>query len=89
MACPLESENIRCNLICLVLKQIDGVTSMMPEQMIGPAARLAFEIDILPSEEESLNDEMLQCQLAGHYLVVYPLMRWIKAARVAGHRNDA
>jgi hypothetical protein len=86
---PLHGMDIARRLARLVLEQIDGVAGVMPEQMIGPASRLAFEIDVLAPEEESLHNQVLQLQLAGDDAVMYPLMRWIEAARVPRHRDQS
>jgi hypothetical protein len=58
-----------------MMQQIDGVTRVVPQQVIGPAARLALEIDVLAPEEERLHDEVLQLELAGLDPLVHPLVR--------------
>ena len=70
---PLQRVHDRRHLARLVVEQIDGVARVVPQQMIGPAARLAFEIDVLAAEEIRLHDELLELQLALLDSVVRPI----------------
>ncbi len=85
---PLHRMDIARNLTRLILEQVDGMAGVVPEQVIGPAARLALEIDVLAAEEKCLHHEMLQLELAGHDPVVNPLMRRIEPARMPGHGDQ-
>src|SRR5262245_8860552 len=71
----------------LVVEQIDRMTRVVPQQVIGPAARLALEVDVLAPEEERLHDEMLELELAFLDAIRDPLMRGIEPARMARHRD--
>ena len=58
----------------LVLKQVDGVGRVVPEQVVGPAATFAEGVLVFAAEEERLRDEVLEFQLTGLDLVVDPLV---------------
>src|SRR5438876_7879545 len=73
----------------LVMEEIDRVTGMMPKQVIRPASRLSCGIHIRATEEEGLNDEMLELEFTRFDPFVNPLMAWIEAPRVTTHRGDA
>src|SRR5262245_56346039 len=73
----------------LVLEQIDGVGGVMPEQMVGPAARIAGRVDVLPPEEVGLHVHLLDLELALLDALVHPLVARIEAAHVPAHGSDA
>ena len=73
----------------LILEQVDGVRGVMPEQMIGPAARIAGGVDVLSPEEISLHVHLLDFQLARDDLLVDVLMARIEAPHMAAHGGDA
>ena len=85
---PLEREDIGRRLTGLILEQVHRVTGVVPEQVIGPAARLALEIDVFAAKEIGLHDELLQFELARNDFVVHPLVRWIEPPRMAGHGDQ-
>jgi hypothetical protein len=62
---------------------------MVPEQVVGPAARLAGRIDVLSPEEIGLHVHLLDLQLALLDLLVDVLVARVEAAHVAAHRGDA
>src|SRR5262245_152257 len=74
---------------CLVLEQVDGMGSVMPEQVIGPAARIARCIDVPAAEEIGLCVHLLDRELALLDALVDPLMARVEAAHVPAHRHDA
>ena len=84
----LHGADFRGGFSGLIMKDIDGVAGVMPQQMIRPAARFAFGIHVRAPEEERLHDEMLQLQLAGLDLLMNPLMTRIEAAGVAAHGDQ-
>ena len=61
----------------------------MPQQVIRPAARLAFEVDVLAPKEERLHDQLLELQFAGLDTLVHPLMRRIEPPGVPRHGDLA
>ena len=73
----------------LVLEQVDGVAGVVPEQVVGPAPRLAEGIHVGPAEEVGLHVHLQHPQLAGRDLLVDPLVAGVEAAGVAGHRDEA
>ena len=73
----------------LVREQVDRVAGMVPEQVIGPAARLAERIHVGAAEEIGLHVHLQHLELAGLDLLVDPLVAGIEAARVAGHGDEA
>ena len=77
------------SLAGLVLEQIDGVGGVVPEQVIGPAARLAGGIDVAAPEEIGLHVHLLDFQLALCDALVHPLMARVEAPHVAAHGGDA
>jgi hypothetical protein len=58
----------------LVGEQIDRVRCMMPQQMIGPAARLAMRVHVGTTEEIGLHIHLLDIKFAGQGSLVHPLM---------------
>ena len=77
------------HLAGLILKQIDRVAGMVPQQMIRPAARIARSVDVFAAEEISLHVHLLDVYFTGGNLVVDQLMRRIKAAHMARHGDHA
>ena len=73
----------------LVLEQVDGVGGVVPQQMIGPAARIAGRVDVLAAEEIGLHVHLLDLQLALLDLLVDVLVARIEAAHMAAHGGDA
>src|SRR2546430_15474178 len=76
-------------LAALILKQIHRVGRVMPEEVIGPAARLAGCIDVGTAEEGRLHVHLKDLQTALLYPFVNPLVTWIEPAHVPGHCRDA
>src|SRR5213593_3054103 len=72
----------------LVLEEIDRVAGMMPQQMVRPAARLAFGIHVGAAEKEGLYDQVLQLQFARFDSLVNPLMARVEAAGVSAHGHE-
>ena len=62
---PLDRVRKRRQLAGLVLEQIDGVAGVVPQQMIGPAARLAGRVHVGAAEEIGLHVHLLDFELAG------------------------
>ncbi len=85
---PLHRLHLARDLTGLVLEQIDRMTGVVPEQVIGPAPRLAFGVQVAAAEKESLHVQVLQRQLARLDLSVNPLMTGIEAPRVSNHGNQ-
>ena len=72
----------------LVLEQIDGVAGVVPQQVVGPAARLAQRVHVGAAEEVRLHVHLLHLQFAGLDALVDPLVAGIEAPRVSGHRDE-
>ena len=72
----------------LVLEQVHGVTGVVPEQVVGPASRLAFGVDVPAPEEIGLHVHLLDGELAGLDSLVNPLVAGIESPRVPRHRNE-
>src|SRR6185369_17046933 len=83
----LHRADFRRHFASLIDELIHRMTRMMPEQMIRPAARLAFRVHIRSSEKERLHDEVLQLEFAGFDLFVNKLMTRVESPRVATHRD--
>ena len=58
----------------LVGEQVDRVRGVVPEQMVGPAARLALGVDVPAAEEIGLHVHLLDVELARHDPVVHLLV---------------
>src|ERR1700704_2437805 len=86
---PLHRIAIRDGLARLVLKQVDRMGGMVPEQMIGPAARISRRIDVLAPEEIGLHVHLLDLELALLDPLVDPLVARIEAPHMAPHGDDA
>ena len=63
MGRALDCSRQRDGLTRLIGEQINGMTRVMPEQMIDPATRLAESVGIGAPEKERLRDQMLDTQL--------------------------
>ena len=73
----------------LVGEQIDGMGGVVPQQVVGPRARLAERVDVLAAEEIGLHVHLLDVELAGLDLPVHPLVARIEAPGVADHGHLA
>src|SRR5438034_3286242 len=77
------------DLAGLIVKQIDSMACMMPEQMICPASRFSFRIHVRAAVEKRLNHEMLQFEFTGFDLLVDPLVAGIESPCMSSHRQEA
>ena len=73
----------------LIGEQIHRVAGVVPQQMVGPAARLAERVHVGAPEEIGLHVHLLHLEFAGEHALVDPLMARIESSGVAGHRDDA
>src|SRR5262249_61081341 len=80
---------IGAGLAGLVLEQVDRVGGVMPEEMVGPAARIAGRIDVLAAEKIGLHVHLLDRELALLDALVDPLVAGVEAADVTAHGDDA
>jgi hypothetical protein len=72
----------------LIGKQVDRVGRVVPEQVVGPRARLALGVDVPAAEEVGLHIHLLDGEFAGPDPVVHVLVRGIEAAGVAHHAHQ-
>ena len=86
---PLQRVARRRSCAGLIREQVDGVRGVVPEQVVGPGARLAERVDVRAAEEVGLHVHLLDRELAGDDPLVHPLVARIEAARVADHRDQA
>src|SRR6185437_16319069 len=84
----LNSTGLRGGLPRLIGEQVDCVAGMVPQQMIGPAARFAERVHVGPAEEVGLHVHLQTLQLAGFDALVDPLVTWVETPGVAGHGNQ-
>ena len=61
---------------------------MVPEQVIGPAARLAERVHVGAAEEIGLHVHLLDMEFVRQNALVDELVARIEAARVADHRHE-
>ena len=73
----------------LILEEIDRVAGVVPQEMVGPAARLARRVHVGAAEEIGLDIHLLNLDLAGLDLLVNILVARIEAADMAAHGDDA
>ena len=69
----------------MVGEQIHCVCGMVPQQMIGPTARLTQGVHIGTAEKIGLHIHLKHIELARLDLLVHKLVTGIKATRVAAH----
>ena len=86
---PLHRVAIGNGLAGLILEQVDGVGGVVPEQMVGPASRIARRVDVLAPEEIGLHVHLLNLQLASLDFLMDVLMARVEAPHVAAHRGDS
>ncbi len=73
----------------LIGEQVDRVRGMVPEQVIGPGARLAERVHVGAAEEIGLHVHLLDMEFAGEDPLVHELVARVEAARVADHGDEA
>ena len=73
----------------LVGEEVDRVGGVVPEQVIGPGARLAGGVHVLAAEEVGLHVHLLDRCFTGGDLAVDVLVGRVEAARVADHAGEA
>jgi hypothetical protein len=61
---------------------------VVPQQVVGPGARLAQCIHVRAAKEVGLHVHLLDVEFAGANFLVYPLVAGIEAARVAAHGDQ-
>ena len=76
-------KHFRRHLAGLILKQVDRVAGVVPQQMVRPAPRLAERVHVGAAEEVRLHVHLLHLQLARLDALVHPLVARVEAARVA------
>ena len=72
----------------LVSKQIDRVCSVVPQQVIGPAAGLTQSVHVGATEEIGLHIHLLNVEFAGLDFVVHILVAGVETAGVTAHRHQ-
>ena len=75
-------------LFGLVGEQVHGVGSVVPQQVVGPAAGLAQRIGVGAAEEVGLHIHLLDVELARRDLLVHILVAGVEAAGVAAHGHQ-
>ena len=86
---PLHRVGLHDAAAGLVLEQVHRVRGVVPQQVVGPAARLAQRVHVRAAEEIGLHVHLLDVELARLDLLVHVLVAGIEAARVADHRDQA
>src|ERR1700676_3286939 len=71
----------------LVAEQVDGVRGVMPEEMIGPRARLPQGIYILATKKIGLNIHLQDLEFAVLDSLMHPLMRRVEPPGMPDHTN--
>ena len=73
----------------LIGEEIDRVRRVMPEQVVGPGARLAERVHVGAAEEVGLHIHLLDVERAGQNPLVHILVARVEAARMANHGDEA
>ena len=81
---PLDGVGLH-DLARLVGEQVDRVGCVVPQQVVGPGARLALCVRVAATEEVRLRIHLLHVELARVDLAAHELVRGVEAARVADH----
>ena len=85
---PLHRVGVDDRAAGLVREQVDGVGRVVPQQVVGPAARLAERVRVGAPEEVRLHVHLLDVELAGLHTAVDPLVARVEPAGVAAHRDE-
>ena len=86
---PLHRVRLHDLAAGLVGEQVHRVRGVVPQQVVGPAARLAERVHVRAAEEVGLHVHLLDLELAGLDPPVNVLVAGVEAARVADHRDQA
>ena len=85
---PLNRISLHHRTACLVGEQIHCVCGMVPQQMIGPTARLTQGVHIGTAEKIGLHVHLKHIEMACLDLLVNKLVTGIKATRVTAHGHQ-
>src|SRR5690606_27123605 len=69
-------------------EEVNSVASVVPQQVVGPAAHAASGVEVGAAEEVGLHVHLQHFQFASFDLLVNPLMAWVEAAGVTSHGNQ-
>src|ERR1700683_1817377 len=73
----------------LISEKIDRVRGVMPQQMIGPGARLSQRVHIGAAEEKGLHVHLLNMEFVLEDALAHELMARVEAAGMADHGDEA
>ena len=85
----LQAEDLTGDLAGLIHEQVDGVAGVVPEQMIGPRARLALGVQVGTAEKVGLRVHLLDIEFARIDPVLDVLVAGIEATHVPDHPHNA
>ena len=86
---PLHRVGLLYPAASLVGEQVHGMGRVVPQEVIGPASRLAGRVHVGAPEEERLDNQVLDIQIAGEDFPPDVLVAGIEAPGVAAHRDKA
>src|SRR5215472_4697659 len=86
---PLHGVAVGDGLAALVLKEIDRMGGVVPQEMVGPAARIAGRVDVPAAKEVGLHVHLLDLELALLDLLVDVLVARVEPPHMAAHGGDA
>ena len=86
---PLQGVRLHDRRPGLVGEQVDGVSGVVPQEVVGPRPGLPQGIEVLSAEEVGLHVHLLQGELAGGDPAVHPLVARVEAPGVADHPDQA
>ena len=84
----LQGLNLGAGFASLVLEQVNGVTSVVPQQVVGPGTGLTLGVGVGTTEEVGLNVHLLDVQFASLDLVVNPLVRRVETTGLTRHGHQ-
>ena len=85
---PLRRVRLHDRRADLIGEEIDGVRGVVPEQMVGPRARLAERVHVGAPEEIGLHVHLLDMEFVGENSLVDELVARVEAAGVADHGDE-
>src|SRR4051812_670198 len=89
MGWPLRRPDVELLAVEQPGREVDRMAGVMPQQVIGPAARLTEHVEVGATHEIRLDHQMLQVKAAGAYPLAQEPVRSGEAARVRDHDRCA
>ena len=82
---PLDRVGFHDRRANLISKQVDRMGGVVPQQVIGPTARLSQSVHVGAAKEKGLHIHVLDVEFIRHDLAADPLVAGVEAACMAAH----